>query len=327
MKLHRLQDFPDVKDGTCVAMDCFDGRKVRVATWPATTSSPKGTICLLQGRSEFIEKYYEVIAELRQRGFAVATFDWRGQGGSDRMLSNPLKGHVNRFDDYGRDLQAFVKRHVLPDCPPPYFALAHSMGGLILLHNLPQLRTIFDRAILSAPLIELAGQSRRLFGVTLHHSTIRKSSKVMCFLGRGKAYVPGASRSSIDRKGFEKNPLTSDFLRYDRMRSFLRDFPELGIAGPTNRWTHECLKAIQTLKDSDFTTTIHTPTLIVTASSDQIVSSNAAEQFAAALRAGHATSIPTAQHEIMMERNMLRQQFWAAFDAFIPGAVPLLRTD
>lgn len=325
MKLHRLNDFADVKGGICTSMDCFDGRKLRVAVWPALTGNPKGTICLLQGRSEFIEKYYEVISELLHRGFAVATFDWRGQGGSDRMLPDPLKGHVDRFDDYGKDLQFFVKTHILPDCPPPYFALAHSMGGLILLSNLPQLRTIFDRAILSAPLIELAEETRRLFGITLRHSTIRKLSKLSCLLGRGKAYIPGAEHTSIDRLGFPTNPLTSDFMRYDRMRSFLTDFPELGIASPTNRWTHETLKATERLKDSDFTSTIHTPTLIVTASSDRIVSSNAAESFASTLRAGHAVSIPTAQHEIMMEKDMLRQQFWASFDAFIPGSTSTLQ--
>lgn len=320
MQLHRLNDFPDIKDGICRSMDCFDERKLRVAIWPALTRTSKGTICLLQGRSEFIEKYYEVIAELRQRGFAVATFDWRGQGGSDRMLADPLKGHVDRFGDYGKDLQDFAKHHMLPDCPPPYFALAHSMGGLILLNNLPQLRTIFDRALLCAPLIELAAETRRLLGVTLRHNTIRKLSRISCLMGRGKAYVPGAERSSIDRMGFPTNPLTSDFMRYDRMRSFLIDFPELGIAGPTNRWTNETLKAIGRLKDSDFTSSIHTPTLIVTASADRIVSTNAAEMFALALRAGHAVSIPTAQHEIMMEKDMLRQQFWASFDAFIPGS-------
>ena len=49
------------------------------------------------GRGEFIEKYFEVIADLRRRGFAVATMDWRGQGGSQRMLPNPRKGHVRYF--------------------------------------------------------------------------------------------------------------------------------------------------------------------------------------------------------------------------------------
>ena len=50
-----------------------------------------------------------------------------------RALRNPLKGHVQNFSEYQIDVAAFVKQVVLPDCPPPYFALAHSMGGAVML--------------------------------------------------------------------------------------------------------------------------------------------------------------------------------------------------
>jgi hypothetical protein len=74
----------------------------------------------LGGRTEFIEKYFEVVADLRRRGFAVASMDWRGQGGSQRMLANPRKGNVRGFWEYDRDLIRFMKDIVLPDCPPPF---------------------------------------------------------------------------------------------------------------------------------------------------------------------------------------------------------------
>ena len=319
MTLHRLENFPDLKDGRCNIMQSHDGLSIRVATWGPTTGAPKGTICLLQGRAEFIEKYYEVINDLRQRGFAVALMDWRGQGGSERLVADPLKGHVRSFDNYGKDLKAFIHQYVLPDCPPPHFALAHSMGALILLKTLPELRTIFDRALLCAPLVELAQEQRRLFGKNLRHSTVRRMSGLMRMLGMGGRYVLGAERSPLDRMGFDVNPLTSDGPRYDRNRSYVEDFPELGLAGPTNAWINECCKAIRLLKDSDFVTQIHTPILVVTASRDRIVSSDAAEYFARTLRCGHAVSVAGARHEIMMERDLLREQFWAAFEAFIPG--------
>ncbi len=108
---------------------------MRFARWEATRGPARGTVCLFQGRGEFIEKYFEVVADLRRRGFAVATMDWRGQGGSERLLSNPRKGHVRSFADFDQDLAAFMKEIVLPDCPPPYIAMAHSMGGHILLRN------------------------------------------------------------------------------------------------------------------------------------------------------------------------------------------------
>src|SRR5438105_6829046 len=109
-----------------------DGVMLRFARW-APPPGRKGTVCLFPGRAEFIEKYFETVRDLRARGFAVAMLDWRGQGLSERALSDPLRGYVRSFDDYGVDLATFIHEVVLPDCPPPVFALAHSMVASILL--------------------------------------------------------------------------------------------------------------------------------------------------------------------------------------------------
>ena len=97
-----------------------DGVALRYARW-APPPGRKGTVCLFPGRAEFIEKYFETVRDLRARGFAVATLDWRGQGGSQRALRNPRKGYVRRFSDYEIDLETFMHEVVLPDCPPPVF--------------------------------------------------------------------------------------------------------------------------------------------------------------------------------------------------------------
>ncbi len=72
--------------GRCLTQD---GIALRYAYWHATGLPLKGTVTILQGRAEFIEKYFETIQDLRARGHAVVAFDWRGQGGSDRLLRNP----------------------------------------------------------------------------------------------------------------------------------------------------------------------------------------------------------------------------------------------
>ncbi|MBN8920394.1 MAG: alpha/beta hydrolase, partial [Rhizobiales bacterium] len=95
-----------------------DGVGLRFARWPPPPGR-KGTVCLVQGRAEFIEKYFEVVVELRRRGFAVVTMDWRGQGGSQRALRDSRRGHVRSFDEYDRDLETLVRDVMLPDCPPP----------------------------------------------------------------------------------------------------------------------------------------------------------------------------------------------------------------
>ncbi|MBV9078141.1 MAG: alpha/beta hydrolase, partial [Methylobacteriaceae bacterium] len=85
-----------------------DAIRLRVASWhPAGPA--RGTVLLMQGRAEFIEKYFEVAGELLERGFAVVTFDWRGQGGSGRSLSDRQKGHVVRFADFRQDVEAVAR--------------------------------------------------------------------------------------------------------------------------------------------------------------------------------------------------------------------------
>src|SRR6516165_2660670 len=76
-----------------------DKVSIRYARWEPPRGR-KGTVVIFQGRTEFIEKYFEVVHDLRARGFAVATLDWRGQGLSDRALRNPRKGYVRNFSQY-----------------------------------------------------------------------------------------------------------------------------------------------------------------------------------------------------------------------------------
>ena len=156
MQLVSLAKNPVPSGGTVGSFRGYDGAELRYARWDATRMPRRGTVCLFGGRAEFIEKYFEVIADLRRRGFAVATMDWRGQGGSQRMLSNPRKGHVRGFWEYDRDLIRFMKDIVLPDCPPPFIGLGHSMGGNILLRNATMPGLWFERIVLSAPMIAIS---------------------------------------------------------------------------------------------------------------------------------------------------------------------------
>ena len=156
MELVSLAKNPVPSGGTVGAFQGYDGAELRYARWDATRMPRRGTVCLFGGRAEFIEKYFEVIADLRRRGFAVATMDWRGQGGSQRMLANPRKGYVRGFWEYDRDLIRFMKDIVLPDCPPPFIGLGHSMGGNILLRNATMPGLWFERIVLTAPMIAIS---------------------------------------------------------------------------------------------------------------------------------------------------------------------------
>ena len=200
MELVSLAKNPVPSGGTVGSFRGYDGAELRYARWDATRMPRRGTVCLLSGRAEFIEKYFEVIADLRRRGFAVATMDWRGQGGSQRMLSNPRKGHVAGFWEYDRDLIRFMKDIVLPDCPPPFIGLGHSMGGNILLRNATMPGLWFERIVLTAPMISFprAASAQR-------HRARGSTPRLPPCWGMSTAYVVGGSDElPLDQK-FEGN--------------------------------------------------------------------------------------------------------------------------
>ena len=144
MKLVSIPANP-VPDGVVTgAIETSDGVTLRFARW-APPPGRKGTVVVMQGRAEFIEKYFETVRDLHARGFAVATFDWRGQGLSDRRLSDRHKGYVRNFSHYITDLEAIMQQVVMPDCPPPYFALAHSMGGAVAIRACHEGSRWFER--------------------------------------------------------------------------------------------------------------------------------------------------------------------------------------
>jgi lysophospholipase len=310
MDLISIPANPVPEDAVTRTVTTPDGVELRFARW-APPPGRKGTVCLFQGRSEFIEKYFETIRDLRARGFAVATLDWRGQGLSQRSLRNSRKGYVRSFDEYAIDLDTFINEVVLPDCPPPHFALAHSMGATILLRAAYHGNRTFDRTVLLAPMIALPGL-RRTRGT-------RIVVRAMRLAGLGMSYVPGGDSTVMMQRPFIGNLLTSDPVRYARNVAVLEAKPELGIGWPTVAWADAAFRAMSEFASPGYALKVRQPMLIVAAGLDQIVSTPAIDEFSVRLRAGSHLIVPGARHELLMEQDRFRGQALAAFDAFVPG--------
>ncbi len=295
-------------------IDVRKGIRLRYASWQSALKTRRGTVCIFPGRAEYIEKYFEVVGELRRRGFAVAVLDWRGQGGSSRLARHPLRGHVNHFAEYEEDLAHFMKNVVLPDCPTPYFALAHSMAATVLFKASTKRGCWFSRMVMIAPMV-------KVHGLPLSHKLCQQVADGLCLFGLGRRAVPGRKVEYVLNETFEGNPLTSDRERFLRNLSVLKAEPSLAVGPPTIGWLKAALTAMQELEDERFAPRIRVPVLMMAAGDDRIVSSKAIEDFASRLRAGSQIVMRGARHEILQERDPIREQFWAAFDAFVPGAV------
>jgi lysophospholipase len=310
MKLVSIPANPVPEGAVTGMLKTPDGIALRFARWPPPPGR-KGTVCIFQGRTEFIEKYFEVVRELHARGFAVALLDWRGQGLSERQLRDGRKGHVSNFAKYDIDLETFMMEIVLPDCPPPLFALGHSTGATVLIRAAARGRRWFDRMVLTAPLIDLTG-----FAAT---PTARIVVRAMRIAGFGSLYVPKGEVGVMESRPFANNFLTSDPVRYARNAAILEAEPALALGPPTVAWTDAAFRAMRTMRERSYPARIRQPILLIAAGNDQVVSNAAIEDFGGLLRAGRQLVVAGAKHEIMMEQDRYRSQFWAAFDAYVPG--------
>ena len=289
----------------------YDGHELRFALWEATRGPRRGTVCIFEGRTEFIKKYFETVGDLRRRGFAVAVMDWRGQGGSARPVGDPRKGHIHSFSEYDRDLRCFMRDIVLPDCPPPYIALGHSMGGHIALRSMAEPGCWFDSAVLAAPMIEL---TREVLGFP--RSLVEFYARLGVASRFGRSYVRGGSDEPGYTTEFEGNMLSSDPERFRRNRQIERAAPELLLGSPTIGWLDAAMRSMRQLRHEDFAARVRVPALIFGAGEDRIVETRATELFAARLKSATYVLLPDARHEILQENDDIRARFWATFDAY-----------
>jgi lysophospholipase len=290
--------------------ESFDGMKLRYAVFRSGSQVPRGTIVLLPGRNEPIEKYFETIRDLNAQGLWVATFDWRGQGGSPRLLKSRRRGHARRMRDFERDLDVFIEHIVLPDAKLPFFILAHSMGALIALKAAPRLANRIERMALIAPFVGASG-----IGIPV--GLLKIMANAATFFGFG--WIQFTRDTLLDRP-FEGNNITSDAARFARNQAIVQTYPELGVGPPTARWIATMIDAIEDVATMDHLRKIEVPCLVIAPANDQIVPYQDLEALSRKFRAGKLVTVQGAEHEVLQERDIFREQALAAINAFIPGS-------
>lgn len=288
-----------------------DGLKLRYARFPATGRPLRGTIILLHGRNECIEKYFETIVELSAAGFECATFDWRGQGGSSRMLRDPSKGYVDSFEAYVSDFEQVFADVILPDCRAPFHVLAHSTGALVALLASDLMVNRVRRMVLASPLLELSHPP-------FSQAMVGGLARFLTMIGLGTMYIAGGRRPR-EIAPFTGNKLTSDYARYMRNGILYEKHRELALGGPTAAWVNAAVQAIREVSDPEYIAGLRIPTLMAAAGADQIVPLRAVEEYGQRMRSGSCITIDGARHEIMQEADIYRAPFLAAALAFFTG--------
>lgn len=280
------------------------GMRLRAALF-TPGSAPKGSVVLSPGRTEPIEKYYELIGNLLARDWVVLVHDWRGQGLSGRLLPDRLKGHaraVEEFlDDYQRLIAAFEAR-----LPRPWVMMAHSMGAALNLLTLQGGETRFAQALLSGPMLRITTGKRSMWSVKLATRWHIKN-------GKAGDYVLGQIDDPFDHT-FEKDALTSDLGRYEVWRQQLFACPHLAIAGPTWGWLAFALDAGDRALKPRALRRIAVPVTVVQARDDSRVWRSTNAWAVKRIPQGRYVEVGDARHEVIMERDELRAAFLDEFD-------------
>ncbi|HEY2659031.1 MAG TPA: alpha/beta hydrolase [Caulobacteraceae bacterium] len=304
-------DAPFPPGTTAIWYEGAGGLPMRAAY--AAAENPVGSVVLSPGRTEPIEKYVEVVGELVARGFCVLAHDWRGQGRSSRLLPDRLRGHAQGYEDFIEDFRrlmaAFDAR-----LPHPRIAMGHSMGGCLTLTALAKGVGGFDAAILSAPMLGLNTGSTPAW-------LARALAGLMTGLGRGGDYVLGSVTDPYSTR-FETDRLTHDHARYDRTRAQILADRDLALGNLTWGWLNSAFKAVDWLHRAPEVTRIALPLVVTGAELDTLV--NNADQKAVTARVPGAryVEVAGAYHEILMETDAIRAQFWREFDRLVEAIAP-----
>ena len=289
-----------------------DRARLRYAVWePRNPAVVEGTIVVVPGRTEAIEKYFEVIGELLERGFGVVALDVRGQGLSTRLLGDRMKGHVAKFSDYVGDLHALIEQE-LKSRPGPRLILGHSLGGHIAIRYLGTYPDVMDGAIVTSPMLSI--RTRPIPGFI-----IRLLALLSCWRGKGDDFVMGGESQDPLKETFRENVVTHDERRYQRAKNLLIAHSELALGAPTFGWLNEAVRSMSLLKSARFLRNIERRTLIVAAGDDRVVGLKAQKTFVERLPQGfgRVAVVDKAFHEVLMETDSKRTVFWEQFDRFI----------
>ena len=296
--------------GTWVAAD---GWPLRTFAWPQ--GGGRGSLLFLGGRGDIVEKYFEAFDHWHRAGWSIASFDWRGQGGSGRLSDNPRCGHADDFGPWIEDLAGFFADWRAAN-PGPHVIVCHSMGGHLTLRALAERRIAPDAAVLVAPMLGLKSAP---FGPWLG----ARIAALMCRIGDPKRLawktnerpgVPDRARQAL---------LTHDPARYEDEIWWKAEKPEIALGPPSWAWVAAAYRSTLALERPGLLEAVTTPILLLEARQDRLVDPRAIERAAARLpnaelRAWGAESA----HEILREADPVRDQALAAIDRFLDANAP-----
>ena len=248
----------------------------------------KRAVVIVHGYTESAEKFRELVWYFIHSGFSVFSYDQRGHGRSVRGVADTSVTHVDRFDDYLRDLEQFVEGGVRPRMgDAPLYLYGHSMGGAVAAFALIRHPDWFARAVLNAPMIAPVTKPQP-----------RKAAKALgalyAALGKGRERAFVGKPFDPEREKFETSFITSR-ARYEYYQRKRVAREELHNCSPTYSWVREAAAVTEPLLHR--AQMIRVPVMLFQAMQETIVGVKEQNDFIARVPDGKLVRFD-AKHEI-----------------------------
>ena len=270
---------------------------------------PKAVIVISHGFTESIRKYTESVYYMLQAGYEVWGVDHRGHGRSFRQNDNPYVVHVERFEDYVLDLVYLTEKKVKPAAGTlPVYLYCHSMGGCVGAWTIESYPTLFDKAVLSSPMLGLS------FGkIPVPVVYVAASLK-----GIGeKRKEPLDPVTSFPQEGDFENSCDSSKCRYDYYFDKRLKDHYLQTQNPSINWGKQAAKACARVTSKRQTAKIAIPVLLFQAGMDTVVKNESQDLFVSRTKGCEFCKVPGMKHELYMTDSQVLIPYWEKVFSFL----------
>ncbi|MCR5042378.1 MAG: alpha/beta hydrolase [Clostridia bacterium] len=266
----------------------FDGNKIHYEQY--LQPDAQGTVVIVHGFTESAEKFHEMSYNFLKMGLNVFAIDNRGHGRSYRRNPNDLQTvTVGQFEDYVEDLHCLVTRVARPSAPDkPIFLYAHSMGGAIAVQYLQTHPGIFDKAVLSSPMI--------VPQMPMPAAAAKAITNMFIALGQGDKMVflfKGFNPDSTYETSHDTSKARFDYYHKKRIAD-----PYLQTSSASYRWVRQAVKVSELNLVPERCKKIDCPVLLFQPEEDTSVISEKENEFIALVPDGRLVQLPNCRHEI-----------------------------
>jgi lysophospholipase len=285
-----------------------DGWPLRRVDWTPKTA-PRGSLLFLPGRGDHYEKYLETLDELARDGWCVTAIDWRGQGGSGRLLADPHVGHIDDFSIWIADLEAFWADWKA-STPGPHVILAHSMGGHLVMRALVEKAVDPVAVALSAPMLGIQTMG-------LPHAVHHAVARFMAKLGDPNRAAWKEGEKPGSPMNMRAKILTHDPDRYADELYWWQARPEVKLGPPSWHWVERAIASTRALAEPGVMEAVQTPVLLMATTADKLVDTKRIVRDAKRLPNAELLLFGSeAAHELLREADPVRDRCMSAIRGF-----------